>query len=288
MSCLDEIKTMTVKSLKKIFSNCLNEHYSKEEINTLFYIMIEIYLGISKINYVQDPLHIISKKNISLIESKIKMIQKKIPIQYIIGEVEHKNIKFKLNKNVLIPRPETIELCDWIIFNQKNTCKILDIGTGSGLIALILKKYVTGSIVHAWDKSPSTIKIAKENAVKNNLKINFKIVDIFKTLKVNDKFDLIVSNPPYVDKSEMQLMDESIVKYEPHSAIFVDGNDNLIFYKKIIQYSKDALNSNGVLYLECHTDRINFVKNILKINNFKNIKIKEDLFGRKRMIKACI
>jgi len=288
MSCLDEIKTMTVKLLKKIFSNCLNEHYSKEEINTLFYIMIEIYLGISKINYVQDPLHIISKKNISLIESKIKMIQKKIPIQYIIGEVEHKNIKFKLNKNVLIPRPETIELCDWIIFNQKNTCKILDIGTGSGLIALILKKYVTGSIVHAWDKSPSTIKIAKENAVINNLKINFKIVDILKTLKVNDKFDLIVSNPPYVDKSEMQLMDESIVKYEPHSAIFVDGNDNLIFYKKIIQYSKDALNSNGVLYLECHTDRINFVKNILKINNFKNIKIKEDLFGRKRMIKACI
>ena len=288
MSCLDEIKTMTLKSLKKIFSNCLNEYYSHEEINTLFYILIEFYLGINKINYVQDPIYIISEKNISLIESKIKMIQKKIPVQYIIGEVEHKNIKFKLNKNVLIPRPETIELCDWIIFNQKNKCKILDIGTGSGLIALILKKYITGSIVHAWDKSPLILKIAKENAVKNNLEINFKIVDILKNLKVNDKFDLIVSNPPYVDKSEMQLIDESIVKYEPHSAIFVEGNDNLIFYKKIIQYSKDALNSDGVLYLECHTDRINFVKNILKINNFKNIKIKEDFFGRKRMIKACI
>lgn len=288
MSCLDEIKTMTLKLLKKIFSNSLNEYYSQEEINTLFYILIEFYLGINKINYIQDPLYIISKKNISLIESKIKMIQKKIPIQYIIGEVEHKNIKFKVNKNVLIPRPETIELCDWIIFNQKNKCKILDIGTGSGLIALILKKYITGSIVHAWDKSPLILKIAKENALKNNIEINFKIVDILKNVKVNDKFDIIVSNPPYVDKSEMQFIDESIVKYEPHSAIFVEGNDNLIFYKKIIQYSKDALNSDGVLYLECHTDRINFVKNILKINNFKNIKIKEDLFGRKRMIKACI
>ena len=288
MSCLDEIKTMTLKSLKKIFSNCLDEHYSREEINTFFYILIQFYLGINKINYVQDPQHILSEKNISLIESKIKMIQKKIPIQYIIGEVEHKNIKFKLNKNVLIPRPETIELCDWIIFNQKNTCKILDIGTGSGLISLILKKYITGSIVHAWDKFPSILKIAKENAFKNNLEINFKIVDILKNVKDNNKFDLIVSNPPYVDKSEMQLIDESIVKYEPHSAIFVEGNDNLIFYKKIIQYSKNALNSNGVLYLECHTDRINFVKDILKINNFKSIKIKEDLFGRKRMIKAYV
>ncbi len=288
MSCLDEIKTMTLKSLKKIFSNSLNEHYSKEEINTLFFILIEFYLGINKINYIKDPLHILSKKNISLIESKIKMIQKKTPIQYIIGEVEHKNIKFKVNKNVLIPRPETIELCDWIIFNQKNKCKILDIGTGSGLIALILKKYITGSILHAWDKSPSILKIAKENALKNNIEINFKIVDILKNVKVIDKFDLIVSNPPYVDKSEMQLIDESIVKYEPHSAIFVEGNDNLIFYKKIIQYSKDALNNNGVLYLESHTDRINFVKNILKINNFKNVKIKKDFLGRKRMIKACI
>ncbi len=288
MSCLDEIKTMTLKLLKKIFSNSLIEYYSHEEINTLFYILIEFYLGINKINYIQDPLYIISKKNISLIESKIKMIQKKIPIQYVIGQVEHKNIKLKVNKNVLIPRPETIELCDWIIFNQKKKCKILDIGTGSGLIALILKKYITGSIVHAWDKSPLILKIAKENALKNNIEINFKIVDILTEVKVNDKFDLIVSNPPYVDKSEMQFIDESIVKYEPHSAIFVEGNDNLIFYKKIIKYSKDALNSDGVLYLECHTDRINFVKNILKINNFKNISIKEDLFGRKRMIKACI
>ena len=178
MSCLDEIKTMTLKLLKKIFSNCLNEYYSQEEINTLFHILIEFYLGINKINYIQDPLCIISKKNISLIESKIKLIQKKIPIQYIMGEVEHKNIKFKVNKNVLIPRPETIELCDWIILNQKNKCKILDIGTGSGLIALILKKYITGSIVHAWDKSPLILKIAKENALKNNIEINFIIVDI--------------------------------------------------------------------------------------------------------------
>ena len=159
MSCLDEIKTMTLKLLKKIFSNSLNEYYSQEEINTLFHILIEFYLGINKINYIQDPLYIISKKNISLIESKIKMIQKKIPIQYVIGQVEHKNIKLTVNKNVLIPRPETIELCDWIIFNQKNKCKILDIGTGSGLIALILKKYITGSIVHAWDKSPLVLKI---------------------------------------------------------------------------------------------------------------------------------
>ena len=107
MSCLDEIKTMTLKLLKKIFSNSLNEYYSKEEINTLFHILIEFYLGINKINYIQDPLYIISKKNISLIESKIKMIQKKIPIQYIIGEVEHKNIKFK---DTLLPFLDIIKL----------------------------------------------------------------------------------------------------------------------------------------------------------------------------------
>jgi len=288
MSYLDETKTMKLKYLKQIFSNCLNKQYSKEEINSLFYIITEFYLGINKIKYIQDPMRFISEKNILLIESKIKMIQKKMPIQYIIGEVEYKKIKFKLNKNVLIPRPETIELCDWIIFDKKGNSKILDIGTGSGLIALILKKYMSGSSVYAWDKSQLAIKIAKENAKKNNLEINFEVVNILNNLKLNDKFDIIVSNPPYVDKSEMQFMDEKVVKHEPHSSIFVDGNDNLIFYKKIIDFSKYALNNNGVLYFECHSDRINFVKNILKINNFKKIKIKKDLFGRKRMIKAYI
>ena len=277
---------MNLKSFKKYFHDELKDLYSLEELDSLFFILINYYLQISKIAYIQNPQKQLNKLNIKKICSKIKLLKENMPIQYVIGEVVHKKLKFNLNKSVLIPRPETEELCNWVISSTNKNNRILDIGTGSGFIAIILKKFIHDCEVEAWDISREALKLAKKNANTNNVKIDFKQVDILKNNISSSRFDVIVSNPPYVDYCEKNQINSRVKDYEPHDAIFVDHDDNMIFYKKIIEKSERLLKQNGVLYFESHSSRINILENMLKINNFKRIIIKEDLFGKKRMISA--
>ena len=277
---------MNLKSFKKYFHDELKDLYSLEELDSLFFILINYYLQISKIAYIQNPQKQLNKLNIKKIYSKIKLLKENMPIQYVIGEVVHKKLKFNLNKSVLIPRPETEELCNWVISSKNKKNRILDIGTGSGFIAIILKKFIHDCEVEAWDISREALKLAKKNANTNNVKIDFKQVDILENNISSSRFDVIVSNPPYVDYCEKNQINSRVKDYEPHDAIFVDHDDNMIFYKKIIEKSERLLKQNGVLYFESHSSRINILENMLKINNFKRIIIKEDLFGKKRMISA--
>ena len=277
---------MNLKSFKKYFHDELKDLYSLEELDSLFFILINYYLQISKIAYIQNPQKQLNKLNIKKIYSKIKLLKENMPIQYVIGEVVHKKLKFNLNKSVLIPRPETEELCNWVISSTNKNNRILDIGTGSGFIAIILKKFIHDCEVEAWDISREALKLAKKNAKTNNVKIDFKQVDILENNISSSRFDVIVSNPPYVDYCEKNQINSRVKDYEPHDAIFVDHDDNMIFYKKIIEKSERLLKQNGVLYFESHSSRINILENMLKINNFKRIIIKEDLFGKKRMISA--
>ena len=277
---------MNLKSFKKYFNDELINLYSKEELNSLFFVLINYYLEISKIKYIQNPQKQINKSKIKKLLSKIKLLKENMPIQYVIGEVVHKKLKFYLNKNVLIPRPETEELCNWVISSKNKINHILDIGTGSGFIAIILKKFINDCEVEAWDNSTEALKVAKRNAKNNNVKINFKHIDILDNDIPSSGFDVIVSNPPYVDYREKNQINARVKDFEPNDAIFVNHDDNMIFYKKIIEKSKRLLNQNGVLYFESHSSRINILENMLKINNFKRIIIKEDLFGKKRMISA--
>ena len=277
---------MNLKSFKKYFHDELKDLYSLEELDSLFFILINYYLQISKIAYIQNPQKQLNKLNIKNFFSKIKLLKENMPIQYVIGEVVHKKLKFNLNKSVLIPRPETEELCNWVISSTNKNNRILDIGTGSGFIAIILKKFIHDCEVEAWDISREALKLAKKNANTNNVKIDFKQVDILENNISSSRFDVIVSNPPYVDYREKNQINSRVKNYEPHDAIFVDHDDNMIFYKKIIEKSERLLKQNGVLYFESHSSRINILENMLKINNFKRIIIKEDLFGKKRMISA--
>ena len=277
---------MNLKSFKKYFHDELKDLYSLEELDSLFFILINYYLEISKIAYIQNPQKLLNKSIIKEFFSKIKLLKENMPIQYVIGEVVHKKLKFNLNKSVLIPRPETEELCNWVISSTNKNNRILDIGTGSGFIAIILKKFIHDCEVEAWDISREALKLAKKNANTNNVKIDFKQVDILENNISSSRFDVIVSNPPYVDYCEKNQINSRVKDYEPHDAIFVDHDDNMIFYKKIIEKSERLLKQNGVLYFESHSSRINILENMLKINNFKRIIIKEDLFGKKRMISA--
>ena len=194
---------MNLKSFKKYFHDELKDLYSLEELDSLFFILINYYLQISKIAYIQNPQKQLNKLNIKKIYSKIKLLKENMPIQYVIGEVVHKKLKFNLNKSVLIPRPETEELCNWVISSKNKKNRILDIGTGSGFIAIILKKFIHDCEVEAWDISREALKLAKKNANTNNVKIDFKQVDILKNNISSSRFDVIVSNPPYLTKKEL-------------------------------------------------------------------------------------
>ena len=286
MSCLDVKKTMKLKELKELTQAKLLKIYGIEESRSIFHLLLNEFLGIDVINFHINGDKKISLDSLNLFNEKISLIEKEIPVQYVIGHVIIEGLKIFVNKSVLIPRPETVDLCNWIIQKKLNDQVILDIGTGSGLIALFLKKNSNNCVIHAWDNSEKALRIAKKNAKQNYLDINFNNVDILKKHDHTIKFDIIVSNPPYVHKKEKNLISNVVLKNEPHEAIFVNSDDDLLFYKTIINFSKSHLKQKGIIYFECHKETINQVKNLLFINKFTDIEIKKDSFGINRMIKA--
>ena len=286
MSCLDVKKTMKLKELKELTQAKLLKIYGIEESRSIFHLLLNEFLGIDVINFHINGDKKISLDSLNLFNEKISLIEKEIPVQYVIGHVMVEGLKIFVNKSVLIPRPETVDLCNWIIQKKLNDQVILDIGTGSGLIALFLKKNSNNCVIHAWDNSEKALRIAKKNAKQNYLDINFNKVDILKKHDHTIKFDIIVSNPPYVHKKEKNLISNVVLKNEPSEAIFVNSDDDLLFYKTIINFSKSHLKQKGIIYFECHKETINQVKNLLIINKFTDIEIKKDSFGINRMIKA--
>lgn len=286
MSCLDVKKTMKLKELKELTQAKLLKIYGIEESRSIFHLLLNEFLGIDVINFHINCDKKISLDSLNLFNEKISLIEKGIPVQYVIGHVMIEGLKIFVNKSVLIPRPETVDLCNWIIQKKLNDQVILDIGTGSGLIALFLKKNSNNCVIHAWDNSEKALRIAKKNAKQNYLDINFNNVDILKKRDHTIKFDIIVSNPPYVHKKEKNLISNVVLKNEPSEAIFVNSDDDLLFYKTIINFSKSHLKQKGIIYFECHKETINQVKNLLIINKFTDIEIKKDSFGINRMIKA--
>jgi release factor glutamine methyltransferase len=283
---MDVKKIMRLIDFKHHVQDKLYSIYNQNECDVIFYELIENFLGISKINYLVDMEHLILDSEILILNQKINQLKSNEPLQYVIGNKKIFGINFKLNDSALIPRPETEELCSWILSHILNDIKILDIGTGSGLIALVLKKHVKNSKVDGWDNSIKALNLAKSNAKKNNINVNFKLNDIFKKDIPKNEYDLIVSNPPYVSYDDYNKIHQRVKKYEPNNAIFVNDNDILIFYKIIIKKASISLRKNGYVFFECNEKNIENVFNILKYYRFKNIEIKKDFRGKKRMIKA--
>lgn len=292
---------MTINKLKGVFIKELEGVYPKQEIESFFYLLTESYLGIKRIDIALEP-----KLEIDLdIEQKfhaaLANLKNEYPIQYIIGETEFYGLLFKVDKNVLIPRPETEELVDWIIGKVKSEklevrsknqndnkfkLKILDIGTGSGCISIALAKNLPHCKVWAMDISEKALIVAKKNANINNVMINFLQSDILKCKKLITKFDIIVSNPPYVRELEKKQMQNNVVKYEPQEALFVKNKDPLQFYKKIAELAKAGLNKNGELYFEINQEFGTETIELLEEKGFINMEIKKDIYGADRMIKA--
>ena len=272
---------LKVGNIIPLFLKKIN-NYSKEETTSIAYIVIKEILGFNKIHVILNSDNIISlnhENKINLIINNLKLDK---PIQYILGKANFFNLSFFVNKYVLIPRPETEELINWILENKFN--KVLEIGTGSGCISISLAKNSSANI-SAIDISSNAIKIARKNADNYKLDINFLCEDVF-TFKTDEKYDLIVSNPPYVLESEKKKMHNNVLNFEPHNAIFVKDTDPLLFYNFISVFASQHLNSNGFLFFEINEMFENEIILILKRNNFVNIELKKDLNGKDRMIKA--
>jgi len=282
---------MTLKSLKTYFVNSLLDFYPETEIYSFFYLLAEDILGMRRIDTSIKSDIKISEVAKHSFQNAIDRLKKHEPIQYIIGETECFNMPFKVNPSVLIPRPETEELIDWIISKkriQKTELNILDIGTGSGCIAIALSKNLSNSHVFGLDVSKEALTVAKENARCNEVDIEFIHADILnKNLELdNFKYDIIVSNPPYVRSLEKAKMQPNVLEYEPHIALFVENEDALFFYRKITQFAKKTLKSKGQLFFEINEYLGKNMIKLLKDEGFNEIELKQDMYGKDRMIKG--
>jgi len=277
----------TVLEIKKEIKESLSSTFSKEEIKSLIYIIFEYVLRYGKIDTEVNKDVKIEDSDYKKILSIVERLSHNEPIQYIIGETVFYDLKFRVNKSTLIPRPETEELVHLIINEQKNkNIQILDIGTGSGCIAISLAKNLTSAVVSALDISHNAISTAKTNALDNNVNVNFFIQDILKAENLSNKYDVIVSNPPYIRNSEKVLMQRNVLDYEPHSALFVDDRDPLLFYRTISIFAQKHLNIDGILYFEINEALGKEMKEMLSDLNFNKIEIIKDLFEKDRIVKA--
>ena len=270
--------------VKKYFFEQLKGYYDYFYIREFFYFIMEIELSKNRMDIFLDMEEY--EFSIDKINRYISGLKKNVPIQYLTRFTYFYGIKIKLNNKTFIPRKETEELVDFIIKSNVKKESILDICSGSGCIAISLYKNIKEAKVFAIEKFKDVIEIANENNDLNLTNVNFIELDIFKDkLTLNQKFDIIVSNPPYVTEDEKTEIEPNVLNYEPHSAIFVD-EDPLIFYYKIIKISNNYLNKNGNLFFEINHKFVQQIENMLKENNFFNIIAKKDLNGKFRIIKA--
>ncbi len=285
---------MTTGKFRNHFINSLEGLYPIEELKSFFYLLAGKYLNLSRINIALQLNNELTHEEQSSFYQAADRLRNHEPIQYILGETEFFGMPITVNKQVLIPRPETEELVSWIIEDvDKNEATILDIGTGSGCIAISLAKKLNNAVVSAIDISTRAIEVAKKNTLINNVNIEFSRVDVLNFEADSDlqhkwesKFDIIVSNPPYVRMQEKKLMKLNVVDHEPDIALFVEDDDPLLFYRKISQLSKQYLRHHGTLYLEINEYLGLEMEKMLNKAGFKHVVLKKDMFGKNRMIKC--
>ena len=282
---------MLLKEIKNIYHLELDPLFPKEEVDSFFYLVIDHYLGLERFILAMQPNLVVSKENEDPLFFALSQLKQERPIQHILGKAHFCELEFRVDENVLIPRPETEELVYWIINevqkgDPREEVKILDIGTGSGCIAISLAKNLPNAKAYALDISKKALQIAGENAMDNGVDIVFLEADILSLEGFKDKFDVIVSNPPYVRELEKLKMKNNVVEHEPGLALFVSDGDPLIFYKKITRFALSHLKKGGVLFFEINQYLGEEMKQLLEAENFSEIELRKDMFGNDRMLKG--
>lgn len=279
-----------LKHIIGFFHSELKDSYPNSEIEAMLGSALEKVLGFSKTEIISKTEENINQSDLLKLYDCAKDLKKNIPLQYILGEAWFYDLKFKVNAHVLIPRPETEELVDLILKENKSALSALDIGTGSGCIPVTLKKNLPGTEVFACDISKEALMVAKTNAEANTVQVNFFEADVLaETIfeNINAPVALIVSNPPYIKESEKVKMEKNVLEHEPHLALFVKGEDAIIFYKKIIDLCSASLAKKGKLYFELNPLTANEVDDYAKRSNlFDATFLIKDMSGTLRFFKA--
>ena len=290
---------MNINKFRDYFNKTLKKLYPTSEIDTFLFLILEEYLNFKRIDVVLKSNFEISHEDLTLLKSSTKLLEQEVPIQYILGKTEFYGFPFILNEHVLIPRPETEELVTSVLnkiskleplhpFEKEKKLKILDIGTGSGCIPISLKRSLPFAEITAIDIANEALIIAQKNASLNKVNINFIQQNILKTTGLDDIYDIIISNPPYVRVSEKIEIKNNVLKNEPHLALFVEDNNPLIFYSKIAELAKSHLTKNGTLFFEINQYLGKETVELIKLKGFNKIQLKKDIFGHDRIIIASL
>jgi release factor glutamine methyltransferase len=288
---------MTLNEARTVLTKELNKVYDKDELKNIIDLVIEHVTTMPRMEQTKSRLAYLTCGQLEDIDSITDRLKKNEPLQYVLGEAWFAGMKFKVNKNVLIPRPETEELVDWVIKESQipiaigtkvKSQKIIDVGTGSGCIPITLKKKIPGADVSAIEVCSEAIFTATENAVEHNTEVDFVLLDFLDESKWNElgQFDIIVSNPPYVRQNEKETIHERVKDFEPHLALFVPDNDALLFYRKLADFAKTHLTTGGSLFAEINENLAKEVEELFQSKGFTSIEIKKDMQGKDRMIKA--
>lgn len=279
---------MNLKTYRTHFLEKLTPLYDAMEAESFFNIALGELKGWKRTDLALNPDAVLSDDEVAKWDDVLTELEKQKPIQYIFGRAHFYGLEFEVNENTLIPRPETEELVEWIIKENehKGKIKILDIGTGSGCIAVSLAKNLPLAELSAIDVSENALAVARRNAASNQVELNFVLKNILETEELPDAYDVIVSNPPYVRNLEKAEIRPNVLEYEPHLALFVEDTDPLLFYRKIALLAKASLTENGRLYFEINQYLGNETVEMLESYGFKNVTLKKDIYGNDRMVLA--
>ncbi|HEY9184293.1 MAG TPA: peptide chain release factor N(5)-glutamine methyltransferase [Salegentibacter sp.] len=279
---------MTITELKRSFLAELIKEYPCEEANSFFGLLTEAYLGMSRFQVALQREKEISETDLAKFKSAKQRLLDQEPIQHILGKTEFFGLHFQVSKKVLVPRPETEELVQWILDDLESENKkiqLLDIGAGSGCIAISLAKNLPEAEIFAMDISAQALETAMLNAENNKVVINFAEKDVLKLEELGQDFNVIVSNPPYVRELEKADMQPNVLRYEPGTALYVKDDDPLVFYRKIAGLAQKALVPGGKLYFEINQYLGPETEKLLQEYGFKT-ELRKDIYGNFRMLKG--
>src|SRR6188768_2138880 len=283
---LNEARTVLTKELKNV--------YESDESRNIIELVIEHITNLSRAEQVKNKVPYLTCTQLEDLDAITERLKKNEPVQYVLGEAWFAGMKFKVNKNVLIPRPETEELVDWIVKESENSKvkiqNVVDIGTGSGCIPITLKKKLQEANISAIDVCSEALFTATENSIELGAEVNFVLLDFLDEEKWKElaQYDIIVSNPPYVKQSEINTMHERVKEFEPHLALFVPDEDAFLFYKKLSDFSLKHLKPGGSLFVEINGVLGEQVVNLFRSTGFANIELRKDMQEKDRMIKAIL
>ena len=277
----------------------LTDIYETGEAKAIVRLVLEVRFGLTMTDILCgkiEDLTTVEQKDLNHI---IQRLETGEPIQYVLGEAEFGGRTFHVEPGVLIPRPETYELCQWIMEERRGkkeegrNTSILDIGTGSGCIACTLAAELADAEVTAWDISDDALRIVTENAKRNNVHVSIEKVDVLNTSLLNRErpatgLDIIVSNPPYICNKERATMERNVLEHEPELALFVPDDAPLLFYRTIARFAAKALNPSGALYFEINPLYVSEMQQMLSEEGFSHTEIRNDQFGKQRFTKSCL